>query len=432
VIRTRTPLNLEQIVEGGLCIGCGLCRTLAGADSDGAARIQIVLTPEGRDRPMAVRALDAATLERINQVCPGTRVEGARAGSQSQALRDTVWGSALRLAVGYAGDPAVRHRGSSGGVLTALGQFLLASGRVKFILHVAASKTLPMRTRRALSFDAASVLEGAGSRYGPGSPLEDFDAVLGRGEPFALIGKPCDIAAVRNLARVDPRVDEYLRYALTFVCGGASDLTKSEEVLRQFDVRPDELALLRYRGNGNPGPTRLETKDGRSFELTYQQMWQDEATWQIQPRCKICPDAIGESADLAASDVWPGGAPTGEDAGFNGIIVRTPKGLELFQAALEAGVIVVQPGEVAFRDFDEFQPHQVQKKRAAWARLAGMSAAGCPVPETVNLRLEECARLNTFVENLDEARGARRRARAGRLGEPPAVKRNDEAPTRGD
>jgi coenzyme F420 hydrogenase subunit beta len=54
------------------------------------------------------------------------------------------------------------------------------------------------------------------------------------------------------------------------------------------------------------------------------------------------------------------------------------------------------------------------------------------VPETLNLRLEECARLNTVHENLDEARGARRRARAGRLGEPPAVKRNDEAPTRGD
>jgi coenzyme F420 hydrogenase subunit beta len=427
VIRTRTPLTLEQIVEGGLCIGCGLCRAVAGADSAGAARIQIVFTPEGRDRPVAVRALDAATLERINQVCPGTRIEGARPESHPDASHDTVWGTALRLAVGYAGDPAVRHRGSSGGVLTALGQFLLASRRVKFILHVAASKTRPMRTHRALSFDAASVLEGAGSRYGPGSPLEDFDAVLERREPFALIGKPCDIAAVRNLARLDARVDEYLRYALTFVCGGASDLTKSEEVLRQLHVRADELSLLRYRGNGNPGPTRLETKDGRSFELTYQQMWQDEATWQIQPRCKICPDAIGESADLAASDVWPGGGPTGEDAGFNGLIVRTPKGLELYQAALEAGVIVVQPGEVSFRDFDEFQPHQVHKKRAVWARLAGMSAAGRPVPETLNLRLKECARLNTFVENLDEARGARRRARAGRLGEPPAVDRNERA-----
>jgi coenzyme F420 hydrogenase subunit beta len=419
VNRRHSPLSLEEIVEAGLCIGCGLCKSVAGAD-----RIQIVLTPEGRERPVARRPLDESTLVRINAICPGTRVEGAAlAAAGSRAAHDVVWGSAEHLAIGYAGDPDVRYRGSTGGVLTALGQFLLASGRVKFVLHVAASGKEPMRTERALSFDAASILEGAGSRYGPAAPLIDFTELLDRAEPFALIAKPCDIAAVRNLARIDPRVDRYLRYALTFVCGGASDLTKSEEVVSEFGIRPDELSLFRYRGNGCPGPTRLETKDGRSVELTYQEMWGDEATWRIQPRCKICPDALGESADLAASDVWPGGGPTGEDAGFNGIIVRTERGLELYRAALAAGAIVVEPRQVSFRDFDEFQPHQVRKKRAVWARLAGMRAAGQPVPETHNLRLTECARLNSLAENLAEARGARRRAKQGRLGEPPAIQR---------
>jgi coenzyme F420 hydrogenase subunit beta len=285
--------------------------------------------------------LDEATVQRINAICPGTRVAGAAdmgvgAGAGEALLhgmQDLVWGPAQRLAIGYARDPTVRRRASTGGVLTALGQFILASGRARFILHVAASATAPMRTDRRLSFDAASVLEGAGSRYGPAAPLVDFTALLDRGEPFALIAKPCDIAAVRNLARIDARVERCLRYALTFVCGGASDLTKSEEVVSGLGVRPDEVTALSYRGNGCPGPTRLETRDGRAFELTYQQMWEDEATWRIQPRCKICPDATGESSDIAASDVWPGGAPTGEDAGFNGIIVRSARGLELYEAA---------------------------------------------------------------------------------------------------
>jgi coenzyme F420 hydrogenase subunit beta len=418
VNRLKATLSLEEIVEGGLCIGCGLCRAIAGGD-----KIQIILTPEGRERPVARHALDAAILERINAICPGTRVEGAAIEPAGPAMHDVVWGPAERLAIGYAGDADVRYRGSTGGLLTALGQFLLASGRAKFILHVAASRKEPMRTERRLSFDAASVLEGAGSRYGPASPLVDFTALLDRREPFALIAKPCDIAAVRNLARIDSRVNEWLRYALTFVCGGASDLTKSEEVANGKGIRPQELSLFRYRGHGNPGPTRLETKDGRSYELTYQEMWEDEATWGIQPRCKICPDAIGESADLAASDVWPGGGPTGDDAGFNGIIVRTKRGLELYQAAVAAGAVIVEPGDIGFRDFDGFQPHQVRKKRAVWARLAGIEAAGFPTPETHNLRLADCARLNTWTENLDEARGARRRARQGRLGEPPAVRR---------
>src|SRR5713226_4406064 len=188
VIRRHNPLSLEEIVEAGLCIGCGLCKGVAGED-----RIQIVLTPEGRERPVARRPLDESTLERINAICPGTRVEGA-AGAEGSAVEttgaratpDLVWGPAEQLSIGYAGDPEVRYRGSTGGVLTALGQFLLASGRVKFILHVAASGKEPMRSERRVSFDAASILAGAGSRYGPAAPLIDFTALLDRAEPFAL------------------------------------------------------------------------------------------------------------------------------------------------------------------------------------------------------------------------------------------------------
>ena len=332
-------------------------------------------------------------------------------------MHDSVWGSADRLSIGYARDPLVRYRGSSGGVLTALGQFLLASGRVKFILHAAASKSAPMRSERRLSLDGAAVLDGAGSRYGPAAVLADFSEILDRAQPFALIGKPCDITAARNLARVDPRVDRYLRYALTLVCGGASDLRKSEEVLREFQVREDELALFRYRGYGNPGLTRLETKDGRVFELTYQQLWEDESKWMIQPRCRICPDAIGLEADIAASDVWPGGSPVAEDAGFNGIIVRTARGLELYEAAVAAGALTIERA-VTFADFDRFQPHQVRKRRAMWARLRGIELAGKPVPVVTGLGLEDCARGNSVRENLAECRGARDRARGGGLSEP--------------
>ena len=412
-------LTVEQIVENGLCIGCGLCQAIAEPDA-----ITLVLTSEGRERPVVRTPLPPPTLDLINAICPGTRIDGAQPETRTAtALLDPVWGPAEALAIGYAADPAVRYRASTGGVLTALGQFLLDSKRVSFVLHVGASTTQPMRTQRRLSFDSAAVLAGAGSRYGPAAPLIDFCAVLDRAEPFALIAKPCDIAAVRNLARHDPRVNQYMRYALTFVCGGTSDLTKSEEVLARFGVEREELSLFRYRGNGNPGPTHVETRDGRSFELTYQQMWEDEATWQIQARCKICPDATGEGADIAASDLWPGGSPTGEDEGFNGIIMRTSRGLELCRAAVAAGAIVIDAKAIDFRDFDALQPHQVRKKRAIWARFAGMSAAGHPVPQTENLRLDDCARLNSIGANLAEARSARRRVLDGRMSEPPARER---------
>jgi len=408
------PLSLSEIVENGLCIGCGLCRSIAGA-----GEVEMVMTPEGRERPVARQALDRQTLMRINAVCPGTRIAGPPAAQVSEAaLADAVWGPVERLVLGRAADPTVRFIGSGGGTLTALGQFLLNSGRVKFVLHVAASRSQPMRTEHRLSFDAVSVLEGAGSRYGPAATLVDFDDILDRGEPFALIAKPCDVTAVRNLARIDPRVEKYMRYALAFVCGGASDLTKSEQVLQRFGLREDELSLFRYRGHGNPGPNRIETKDGRAFEISYRQLWEDEDKWMIQPRCKICPDAIGQVADIAVHDAWLNGGPAAEDEALNSIIVRTRRGLELFDAAVEAGALEIRR-ETDIAEISELQSHQVRKRRAVWARLKGMQIAGKPVPFVSDLTLRACASQNPLAENLAEGRGARDRARRGRLGEPP-------------
>ncbi|PTE07008.1 Coenzyme F420 hydrogenase/dehydrogenase, beta subunit C-terminal domain [Mesorhizobium helmanticense] len=420
--RAADPLSLGEIVENGLCIGCGLCRSIAGA-----GEIEMVMTPAGRERPVARQVFDEETLMRINAVCPGTRIAGPPPAQMSEAaLTDTVWGPAERLVLGRAGDATVRFVGSGGGVLTALGQFLLSSGRVKFVLHVAASHSEPMRSERRLSFDAASMLEGAGSRYGPAATLVDFCDILDRGEPFALIAKPCDVTAVRNLARLDPRVDRYMRYALAFVCGGASDLSKSEQVLQRFGLAEDELALFRYRGHGNPGLNRMETRDGRAFELTYRQLWEDEDKWMIQPRCKICPDAIGQVADIAVSDAWLNGGPAAEDEPLNGIIVRTGRGLELFDSAVEAGALEIKR-ETGIAEISELQSHQVRKRRAVWARLKGMAIAGKPVPFVTDLALEDCAVQNSLAENLAEGRGAQDRARRGRLGEPPAVPRESKA-----
>src|SRR5690606_26298222 len=155
-----------------LCIGCGLCQSVIGQD-----RLALVLTPEGRERPVPVDELSAEENEIINAICPGLKVEGSRQDELEPGTPiDTIWGPASALAVGYAGSDDVRHRCSSGRILTALGQDLLSSGRVDLILHVKARSGFPMRTEQTLSFDVGAVLEAAGSRYGPASPLLDFEA----------------------------------------------------------------------------------------------------------------------------------------------------------------------------------------------------------------------------------------------------------------
>lgn len=412
---TERPLRLDEIVGGGLCMGCGLCRGVAGDD-----RIGFVMTPEGRMRPVTREPLDADTDARINAVCPGVNVEGPDpADAAPGAATDPVWGPADGVVIAHAGDPEVRHRAASGGILTALGHYLVDTGAVDFVLHVGASREAPMRSEARMGFDRASVLAGASSRYGPAAPLHDFVELLERGRPFAVVGKPCDVTAVRNLARRDARAAGLVRYCLALVCGGMSDLTKSQGVLDDAGMEESQLRLFRYRGHGNPGPLRAETADGRAHEVGYNTMWGDETGWALQPRCRICPDAIGEVADIAAADCWPGGGPSGEDAGFNAVLVRTARGRELFDAAVARGDVVIDR-DSSLREMDDFQPHQVRKKNAVAARYAGMRAAGMPTPATPRLRIEALAHGQPFSFLLRQARGARQRARAGRLGEPPA------------
>lgn len=405
-------LTLEEIVTAGLCIGCGLCESLAGKE-----RVTLAMTDGGVERPFVMTPLDHETLARINAVCPGVVVPGPDpAEVPADAGHDLVMGPSAGMVIAHAADPDVRHRGATGGVLTALGQFLVESGRVEFVLHVTASADRPMRSHAKLSFDAAEVLAGAGSRYGPAAPLTDMHRLLDEGRRFAFIGKPCDVGAMRNLAREDPRVNALVPYMLVMICGGAPELGKSVELLERVGFTEPELSLFRYRGYGNPGPVRMETRDGRAGQLNYLDMWADTNSWRLQSRCKICPDAIGESADLAAYDVWPGGEPVGEDEGFNGIIARTKAGRELLDAAVAAGALTVVR-DSTFEELHDFQPHQVALKEAVWARFAGMRAKGLPTPATPNLRVEAIARSVPRAKLMAEARGTRQRIERGRIGE---------------
>ena len=136
----------------------------------------------------------------------------------------------------------------------------------------------------------------------------------------------------------------------------------------------------------------------------YNSFWGEESTWRVPFRCKICPDAIGESADVAALDTWRGGSPKGEDEGFNAAIVRTKKGLDLMNDAAKAGFIHIGD-KLKIEDIDDFQPHQVNKKKAVYARHQGMIKSGLPTITTDGLRIKELSKLNSNEFNEKEELG---------------------------
>ena len=67
----------------------------------------------------------------------------------------------------------------------------------------------------------------------PATPLDRFVEQLDKGRPFAVIGKPCDISGVHNMRKLDPRVDELVKYTLAFSCGTFGDLQCSRWMLER-------------------------------------------------------------------------------------------------------------------------------------------------------------------------------------------------------
>ena len=411
-----TPTErLYRIVEDGMCIGCGLCQSIAGAD-----RVRVTKVQSGYEHPVVVGDLDHETVDRIYDVCPGTRLEGLPEHLLDQNTRtDPLWGPYQRMVIAHASDPEVRFRGATGGVLTALGQYLLASARVDCILHAKASRQHPTFGESQLSICVTEVLDAAGSRYGPTATLIDIRRILDQGRPFAFIAKPCDIAALRNYARYDQRVDALVKYWLTPVCGGYMPPDAMHRFLREREgVDPDTVVEFRYRGYGCPGKTRYVLADGTAKELRYTDLWgTDENQWSLPFRCKICPDGIGEAADLAAADTWPGGSPDptteDQDLGTNAVIIRTPSGAELIQAAADAGFITLKQA-VDPRYMDTIQPHQIKKKHTARARWNALAAEGRTVPRTARLRLDALHAELSDDQRQAEFEGTRQRVRIGK------------------
>lgn len=383
------PASLAEVVQGGLCASCGICASID-------PRIEMRLAANGHLRPHLPDDADPALVE----ICPGSTIIGPEPEALDDGTRlDPVWGPRRALHRAWATDTAVRHTAAAGGVLTALGMFLLDSGRVDAVLHVRASDADPTLTLPQVSRTPAEVLSGAQSRYGPVAPLLPVLELLDEGIHFAVIAKPCDLNAIRNLARRDPRVDAQVAYLLTIFCGTTAGRHMPRDMAAAHGLDPDALTTFRYRGMGWPGLTTLEDRAGRRAELPYREAYLDEteSRWRYDApwRCKVCPDQLGEVADVSVPDGWlldDEGSPLHDEApGVNVILERTARGSELVAAAAAAGFVTL--AELSERDFECMHADHRGYRLGEPGRLSALREAGAAEPRTQGYRLAQMIEL---------------------------------------
>jgi coenzyme F420 hydrogenase subunit beta len=229
----------------------------------------------------------------------------------------------------------------------------------------------------------------------------------------AVVGKPCEVSALRALTE---RRGEEPPLLMSFFCAGVPSQSSTGRLLESLGVSAGEpVTSLRYRGQGWPGNFQAGTADGRTVSATYDDSWGRFLGPTTQWRCKVCPDGMGESADLVAGDFWHAddrGYPSfSDEPGRSVLIARTRRGREVVEAAIAAGVLSVRPVDLAA--VAAVQPLQTSRRRTLAGRLFGARAAGRPTPRYVGFRLLT-AGLRAPRESLRAARGARSRSRTWR------------------
>ena len=301
-------------------------------------------------------------------------------------------------------------------MVSALLLYLLESKIVDYVVHTAASDVSPIENAIVESANRAGVFAAAGSRYAPSAPLAALHRQLAQPGRFALVAKPCDVAAVRALSHHDHRINEKIPIILSFFCGGVPSVHGAREILSRFDVREEDVASFRYRGDGWPGFATARLKDGREARMSYAESWGGILSNYVQFRCKICPDGTGGFADIACGDAWYAddkGYPLFEEAEGRSLIVsRTGRGEDLVRSAIEAGYIMAQNLDVA--EISKMQPSQARRKQLVLSRLSAMALMGRVMPRFVGLRLCKAAFGASFWQNLRSFLGMARRLLQGR------------------
>jgi len=368
---------ISTMVSRNLCTGCGAC---AGAFPD---LIRMIDDPVNGRRPVVEASPEGRrAAEDARSWCAGATTTWHDLDRSDAIDRD--WGPVLAAWEGWASDEEIRHRGSSGGAVTALADFALSSGAADGVAHIAARADDPRLNEAVISRDRAGLLRGAGSRYAQASPAESLGTIAGGDENVAFIGKPCDVASAHKAMQTDATLASKVPVTIAIFCAGAPNLVATDRLLDRLGVPKDgNLVDLRYRGEGWPGLMQAEWIDGDgtrqvSEGISYAEGWgrvlQSDRRW----RCRVCSDHTGAFADISVGDPWhaPPGGDT--DAGRSLIVARTARGKAFVEAAIRAGALTA---ETRRRDvIARAQPNLRATHGAVWGRRAAMRLLGLPAP----------------------------------------------------
>lgn len=348
---------INKILKSNFCLGCGLCSSIIPNQ-----KIIMELGTNGYYRPIVKQNLSKNDNCLINNICPGIHVENNLEGG--------IWGHIEAACQGWSSNKDIRYIASSGGLVSSIAIYLLETKQIDAILHVGKSEKSSLYNKLLISRTREQIIERAKSIYAPAQVFNDIVEILDNSnDNYCFIGKPCDIVAINNLIEQFPKYKRRIRYKISIFCAGIPSYNATINLCKKSG-RTDIPVKIKYRGDGWPGLFEALYEDGTKFQMSYIESWGRYLGRNLCYRCKICPDGIGLSADLAVGDYWntkDGYPDFKEQDGRSFCIIRTPKGKNIIEEAVENNYIEIR--DINVKNLKYLQPYQYNRRRLAGWRI---------------------------------------------------------------
>jgi coenzyme F420 hydrogenase subunit beta len=370
----------RKVVKPGICVGCGACVAL-----DPSGRSVMERTAKG---PQPVYAPGADLPELAWEACPGKGVDYPQLYRDHYGALPNSWlvGPIIATRTGYAGEPAIRARGASGGVTTQVLIHLLQSGRIDAAIVVRQGIPAPREASAVIASTPEEIVAAAQSVYIPVSVL-DILPRLEPGKSYAATMVPEQAAALRRLQASGHPQARQIEWVLGPYTGTALYPAAIETFLRSNGVRKDDpVTSLEWRAGDWPGYLEIRTASGkvlRSKKVYYNFL----IPFFVTRASLQSMDFANEFCDLSVGDAW---SPKfeAEGGGHSVVVTRSAKMEAVVQEMVERGMLALE--RVDDLAATEMHGHMIDfKKRGGylrnrWRRMTGRAAPDYGMhPETV-------------------------------------------------
>jgi coenzyme F420 hydrogenase subunit beta len=378
VLKNKKMNTVIDVASWQLCCGCGAC---AGVYPE---VIEMIDTLDYGRNPRIRTEVRSSVSEEAMRVCPGaslSRIAMPDGQIGSSRFYD-LWGPVLGVWEGHATDQQIRFKGSSGGAATIIALYAMEKKQMAGTLHISSRQDIPFLNQTVYSHNREQLLTRAGSRYAPASPCDGFKMIEDASGPSVFIGKPCDVAAARKVMAMHSQLARKISLTIAFFCAGTPSYRGTLQMLKKMGVKDmASIRSLRYRGQGWPGNATVQYQEAgqaKTSELTYEQSWGGILQKYRQWRCYICPDHIGEYADIAVADAWHR-LVADHQPGRSVIIARTAYGKEMIQQAIRDNYLEAEA--VSHEILPLCRPDQGGYQGRLWARIQTLKVMRIPSPD---------------------------------------------------